>query len=70
MLENEHVRRDFGRILEQQPDVGLANIISKWFLEPPNIFDPKPGKRLEPGVVIGLIYVMLMALVCVAFNFR
>ena len=70
MLENEHVRRDFRRILEQQPDIGAANIISKLFLEPPNIFDPKPGTRLKPAVLIGLIYIALMAATCAAFNLR
>ena len=70
MVENEHVRLDFRHILEQQPDVGDAKIISNWFFEPPNIFDPKPRKKLKPGVVIGLVYITLMAAVCAAFNFR
>ena len=70
MVENEHVRWDYRRILRQQPDIGDAKIISKGFFEPPNIFDPKTRKRLKPGVVIGLIYVALIAAVCAAFNFR
>src|SRR3989442_729317 len=38
MLEKEHVRLDFRRILEQQPDIGAAKIISNWLFEPSNIF--------------------------------
>ena len=70
MVENEHVRRDFRRILEQQPNISDSKIITTWFSEAPNIFDPKPTKRLKPGIVIGLIYIALIAVVCAAFNFR
>ena len=70
MVENDLVRRDFCRILDQQPDIGEAKIISSWFFESPNIFDPKPRKRLKSGIAIGLIYIMLMAATCAAFNFR
>ncbi len=70
MIENEHVRSDFRRILEEQPNVSDSKIVSAWFFAPPNIFDPKPTKRLKPGIVIGLIYVALMAAVCAAFNLR
>ena len=70
MIENEHVRRDFRRILEDQPDISDPKIISAWFYEAPHIFDPKPTKRLKPGIVIGLIYIALFALICAAFNFR
>ena len=69
MVENEHVCRDFRRILEQQPDIGDAKIISIWFFEAPHIFDPKPTKRLKPGIVIGLIYVVLIAAIGASFNF-
>ena len=70
MVENEHVRREFRHILEQRPDLGDTKIISSWFLEPPNIFDPKPRKRLKHGVAIGLIYIALIAVVCTASNFN
>ena len=70
MIENEHVRRDFRRILEDQPDISDPKIISAWFFEAPHIFDPKPTTRLKPGIVIGLIYIALFALICAAFNFR
>ena len=70
MIENEHVRRDFRRILEEQPDISDPKIISAWFFEAPNIFDPKPTKRLKPGIVIVLIYIALTAAVWAAFNFR
>jgi hypothetical protein len=69
MLENEHIRRDFRCILEQQPDIGAAKIISNWLFEPPMMFDPKPRMRPKPGVVLGLTYIALMAAVCAAFNF-
>jgi len=70
MIENERVGRDFRRILEEQPDISDSRIISTWFFEAPHIFDPKPTKRLKPGIVIGLIYVALQAATCAAFNLR
>ena len=70
MIVNERVRRDFRRILDEQPDISDSRIISTWFFEAPRIFDPKPPKRLKPGVLIGLIYLALTAAVCAAFNFR
>ena len=70
MIENKRVRRDFRRILEEHPNISDSKIISTWFFEAPNIFDPKPAKRLKPGIVIGLIYVVLIAAIGAAFNFR
>ena len=70
MIENEPVGRDFRRILDEQPDISDSRIISTWLFEAPHIFDPKPTKRLKPGMVIGLIYVALTAAIWVAFNFR
>ena len=70
MIENERVRRDFRRILDEQPDISHAKIISAWFFDAPHIFDPKPTKRLKPGIVIGLIYLALTAAIGAAFNFR
>ena len=70
MIENERVRRDFRRILDEQPNVSDPKIISTWFFEAPDIFDPKPTKRLKPGIVIGLIYLALTAAIGAAFNFR
>ena len=69
MLDKERVRQDFRRILEQQPDTGAIKIISNWFFEPPNIFDPNARKRPKPAVVMALSYIALMAAVCAAFNF-
>jgi hypothetical protein len=68
MIENEHVRTAFYRILEQRPDVGDAKIIANWFFAQPNIFDPKPKRRLKPSVAIGLIYITLVAAICAVFN--
>ena len=70
MIENERVRRDFRRILDEQPDLSDSKIISTWFFDARHIFDPKPTKRLKPGIVIGLMYVVLIASIGVAFNFR
>ena len=70
MIENDHVRRDFREILDRQSDVGDAKIILAWLLEPPNIFDPKPRKSMKPGLILGLIYLALMAALCAAFNLR
>ena len=70
MIENERFRRDFRHILDEQPDISDSRIISAWFFEAPNIFDPKPTKRLKPGIVVVLIYIALTAAVCAAFNFR
>ena len=70
MIENEHVSRDFRATLDRQPDLGAAKIVAKWFFQPPDIFDPKPRKRMKYGFVLGLIYLALIAAVCAAFNFR
>ena len=70
MIENERFRRDFRHILDEQPDISDSRIISAWCFEAPHIFDPKPAKRLKPGIVIGLIYVVLIAAIGAAFNFR
>jgi hypothetical protein len=70
MIENERVRRDFRRILEEQPHISDSRIISTWFFEAPNIFDPKPTTRLKPDIVIVLIYIALTVAVCAAFNLR
>jgi hypothetical protein len=70
MIENERVRRDFRRILDEQPDISDSKIILTWFLDAPRLFDPKPMKRLKPGIVIVLIYIALTAAICAVFNFR
>ena len=70
MIENERIRRDFRHILDEQPDISDSRIISAWFFEAPHIFDPKPTKRLKPGIVVVLIYIALTAAVWAAFNFR
>jgi hypothetical protein len=70
MIENERVRTDFRRILEQRPDVGAGKIIANWFFAQPNIFDPKPKRRLKTGVAIALIYITLVAAICAVFSFE
>jgi hypothetical protein len=69
MPDEEHVCRDFRRILDQQPDIGTAKIIRNWFFKPLNIFDPHAAKTLKPEVVLALSYIALMAAACTAFNF-
>jgi hypothetical protein len=69
MVENKRVREDFRRILEEQPGIGNAKIISGWFFEPPNAFDP-PRRRPKPGVAIALGYIALMAVIGIVCNYR
>ena len=45
-------------------------MISNWFFEPANIFDPNSRGKPKPEPVIVLAYVLLMALACVIFNSR
>jgi hypothetical protein len=66
----EQALRDFNRILNQQADIGLTKIISSWFFHRPNIFDPNSRRRPKPEILIVLGYLLLMAAVCGAFNFR
>jgi len=66
----EQAFRDFNRILNQQADIGLTKIISSWFFHRPNIFDPNSRRRPKPEILIVLGYLLLMAAVCAAFNFR
>jgi hypothetical protein len=68
--ESELVSKDFQRILDQQPDIGTARIIATWFVDPPNIFDPLSRRKPKPEIVMLLGYVLIMAAVCAAFNFR
>jgi len=66
---DEQVRRDFRRILDQRVDIGAVRMISNWFIERPNIFDPNSRGKPKPELVIVLAYVLFMALACAAFNF-
>ena len=67
---NEHIRAEFRRILDSRADIGVVRMISNWFFEPANIFDPRSRGKPKPEPVIVLAYVLLMALACVIFNFR
>ena len=40
MVENEHVRSDFRRILEEQPNISDSKIISTWFFQATNVSTP------------------------------
>lgn len=68
MPDEEHVHRDFRRILDHQPNIGTAKIICNWFFEPTNLFDPSATKKPKPEVVLALSYIALMAAACAAFN--
>ena len=67
---NEHIRVEFRRILDSRADIRVVRMISNWFFEPANIFDPNSRGKPKPEPVIVLAYVLLMALTCVTFNFR
>ena len=66
---NEDVRVEFRRILDSRADIRVVRMISNWFFEPANIFDPNSRGKPKPEVVIVIAYILLMALVCAAFNF-
>ena len=69
-VNREQAFRDFNRILNQQADIGISKIISSWFFHRPNIFAPNSRRRPKPEILIVLGYLLLMAAVCAAFNFR
>ena len=68
MPEETDVRDAFRQLIEQQAEIGIANIISSWFFEPANIFDPNTSKRPKAEFVMALVYIAVMAAVCAAFN--
>ena len=65
---DHEVRQEYRRILDRRADVGVAKIIGTWFLESPNIFDPRARRKPKPEFVLVLAYILMMALVCAAFN--
>ena len=65
---DHEVRQEYRRILDRRADVGVAKIIGNWFLESPNIFDPCARRKPKPEFVLVLPYILMMALVCAAFN--
>ena len=67
-MHKEEVSRDFHRILEQRPDIGVGRIITAWLFEPPNLFDPTRQRKPRPETVILLAYFALMIAACAAFN--
>ena len=67
---NEHMGAEFRRILLSRADIGVFRMISNWFFEPANIFDPNSRGEPKPEPVIILAYVLLMALAYLIFNFR
>ena len=65
---DEQVRGEFRRILERRADIGAAKMIANCLSDPPHIFDPHGRRKPKPEFVIVVAYVVLMALVSVAFN--
>jgi hypothetical protein len=68
LSENHEIRHQYLHILDRRADIGAAKIIKSWFLEPPNIFDPRVRRKPKPECVLVLAYIFMMALVCTAFN--
>ena len=68
LSENHEICHEYRRILDRRADIGAAKIIKSWFLEPPNIFDPRARRKPKPAFVLVLAYILMMALVCAAFN--
>lgn len=68
MPADHEIRQSYRRILDRRADIGAARIIGNWFLESPNIFDPRGRRKPKPECVLGLAYILMMALVCAAFN--
>jgi len=62
------IRQGYRRILDRRADVDATRIIGNWFLESPNIFDPRARRKPKPEFVLVLAYILMMALVCAAFN--
>jgi hypothetical protein len=65
---DHEIRQEYCRILDRRADIGAARIIGNWFLDPPNIFDPRAHRKPKPEFVLVLAYILMMALVCAAFN--
>jgi hypothetical protein len=70
MIEKDQIRTEFSQILEQRPDIGVRRIITGWFVEPPNAFDPQARRSPKRGIVIVSTYLILMAGAWAFFNFR
>jgi hypothetical protein len=68
-LPADHViRQEYQRILDRRADIGAAKIIKDWFLDSPNVFDERARRKPKPEFVLVLAYILMMALVCAAFN--
>jgi hypothetical protein len=67
-MRTEEIRRDFQRILQEHPGIGVGKIMSAWLFEPPNFFDPAGRKKPKPETILLLAYFVLMAVACAAFN--
>ena len=68
--ETEQIRRAYRRILDQRSDIGISRMASAWLFKKSNIFDPNCRRKLNPGILIVLSYVLLMAAIWVDFNHR
>ena len=68
MPADHEIRQSYRRILDRRADIGATRIIGNWFLESPNIFDPRARRKPKPECVLVFAYISMMALVCAAFN--
>jgi hypothetical protein len=60
--------RQLMEFLRHEPDMTLGKIVSDWFFQPANRFDPTERTRMKPEILILLSYLFLMAVVFAAFN--
>lgn len=68
-MTKERVRHAFRQLLEEQPDIGIAKILSTSCCEPRHRFDPNARKSVKPEILLVAVYLVLIAAVCVIFNY-
>ena len=67
-IQFEQVSRELHTILNQQPDIGVFEIISDWVLEHRHIFDTSSRRRPKPELLLVLVYLLLLAAGFGVFN--
>ena len=68
-MTKERVSHAFRQVLDEQPDIGIAKILSTWFFAPRHRFDPNARKSVKPEILIVAVYLILIGAVCVIFNY-
>jgi len=69
-VQFEQVSKELRSILDQQPDIGISNILSGWILDRRNIFDPSSQRRLKPELLLILSSLLLLAAGFAFLNLR